>query len=341
VDPILAEPEGTPGRRKPVTTWQIAARAGVSRATVSYVINGDTTRHVSDATRQRVLAAAQDLGHLSNGPARALRGRQGPSVLIIASSFSQGYVMGAYLDALSCGLAQHGLVAMSTRMARGAGAADQILSLWDHVSPEVVVVVGGPLPGSVRERILRSYVRLVDEGDVANHLVSGRLQVDHLASLGVTELVYAGPRDEELREYSDRSWHGVRDGCQERSLPGPREFLVGFDTASLDTVIDACLKTPTWPGLCAHNDDVALRIIARMRMRGLEPGHDIAIIGADDIPAAALELSTIGFGWPQLAADLVEDVVRHIGGDPGPAAAKNPADYWQLIERSSTQRSLR
>ncbi|MDQ0615356.1 DNA-binding LacI/PurR family transcriptional regulator [Microbacterium sp. W4I4] len=338
MDTVPAKLPGSLKRRKPVTTRQIAERAGVSRATVSYVINGDASRHVAEATRERVLAAARELGHLPNGPARALRGHQQPSVLILASSFSQGHVMGAYLDAMSRGLTRHGLVTMTTRMARGAGAAEQILSLWDHVSPEVLVVIGGLLPESVRERIQRSHVRLVDEGDAPNHLLVGRMQATHLASLGITEMVYAGPLERDLREYSERSWNGVQEGCEQNGLRAPAKFLVGFDESSLDLVIDECLGRPSWPGLCTHNDDVALRVIARMRMRGLEPGRDIAIIGADDIPAAALELSTVAFKWPQLAAELVADVVQDVGRSPGSHTSKKPEDYWELVERSSTER---
>ena len=62
------------GRRRYATQADIAALAGVSRATVSLAIKGSP--HVSSEKRERVLAAAESLGYVNNAIASALAGRR-------------------------------------------------------------------------------------------------------------------------------------------------------------------------------------------------------------------------------------------------------------------------
>jgi Bacterial regulatory proteins, lacI family len=54
---------------------------GVSRATVSFVLNDDPRRTISTATRERVMAAARELGYVPHGIARALR--EGASRIVV------------------------------------------------------------------------------------------------------------------------------------------------------------------------------------------------------------------------------------------------------------------
>jgi|GEM_PF-5180202 len=62
------------GRRRYATQADIAALAGVSRATVSLAIKGSP--HVSSEKRERVLAAAESLGYVNNAIASALAGNR-------------------------------------------------------------------------------------------------------------------------------------------------------------------------------------------------------------------------------------------------------------------------
>lgn len=55
-----------------VTAKDVAKRAGVSQATVSYVMSG--SRPISEATKKRVHRAMQDLGYVPNANARSLAG---------------------------------------------------------------------------------------------------------------------------------------------------------------------------------------------------------------------------------------------------------------------------
>ena len=67
----MRPPEG------PYTLEDVAARAGVSRATVSRVVNGSP--RVSDAARRAVEAAVAEMGYAPNRAARSLAGRKPPA----------------------------------------------------------------------------------------------------------------------------------------------------------------------------------------------------------------------------------------------------------------------
>src|SRR5436309_6772123 len=62
-----------PQRRRPPTSRDVAHRAGVSRATVSYVLNDVPDSRISETTRERVREAAQKLGYIPHAMARSLR----------------------------------------------------------------------------------------------------------------------------------------------------------------------------------------------------------------------------------------------------------------------------
>lgn len=78
------------GPRAPdrVTLADVAARAGVSRGAVSFVLNGRTDQRISAATSERVLTAAKELGYRPNLTARVLRTGTSGTVALISDFIS-------------------------------------------------------------------------------------------------------------------------------------------------------------------------------------------------------------------------------------------------------------
>src|ERR1700730_17019416 len=72
-------------RQKPLTSVDVARKAGVSRTAVSYVLNGIHTPHVSEETRAKVLQVAQELGYHLNTSAQTLRKGQSNEICILSS----------------------------------------------------------------------------------------------------------------------------------------------------------------------------------------------------------------------------------------------------------------
>lgn len=68
-----------------VTSYDVAKLAGVSQATVSYVLSGNTKQSISEETRKRILAAAQQLGYFPNSAAKSLRRRKNMCVSVMVN----------------------------------------------------------------------------------------------------------------------------------------------------------------------------------------------------------------------------------------------------------------
>jgi DNA-binding LacI/PurR family transcriptional regulator len=326
--------ELTPPVRRRVTTAEIARHAGVSRATVSYALNSAPGHPVSEATRQKVMDAARELGHLPYAPALRLRGAAERTVLLLTPSFAHGYVLGFYLDYVNRLLEAEGFVVLTTLLAEGPDASSQILGLWSHVNPAAAVAVGGQMTAEAREQIRRSHVVLADDGDAVDHSVVGAMQARHLFTRDVDAIAFAGPAESIYRFYVARSLAGVRSACAEAGVEPPTVHMIDGEVSSLDAAIDSWISAPEQRiGVCVQNDDLALRIIARMRMRGIEPGKDVLLIASDDIPAAALELTTVSIDWRRRAADLVREMIGALAGKERPAVT--PTTYYQLIVRAT------
>ena len=73
-----------------VTSADVARESGVSRTTVSYVLNGTPGTSISDATRQRVLEAAARLGYAPSAAARTLRSGRSDLVLCLLPDWPVG-----------------------------------------------------------------------------------------------------------------------------------------------------------------------------------------------------------------------------------------------------------
>src|SRR5438876_6720547 len=77
------DPHPTPALRISYTSVDVARKAGVSRTTVSYVLNDNWSGHVSEETRRKVLQAAEELGYSLHSSARALRKGQSEEICIV------------------------------------------------------------------------------------------------------------------------------------------------------------------------------------------------------------------------------------------------------------------
>lgn len=68
-----------------VTSYDVAKLAGVSQATVSYVLSGNTKQSISEETREKIMAAAQQLGYYPNSAAKSLRRRKNMCVSVMVN----------------------------------------------------------------------------------------------------------------------------------------------------------------------------------------------------------------------------------------------------------------
>src|ERR1700761_9251420 len=119
-----------------VTSADVARVAGVSRATVSYVLNDTPHQTISAATRSRVLDAATSLGYAPSAAARTLRTGRSDVVLCFLPDWPIGPEVGALLGQLSTALARAGL----TFVVHPGSREDRPISdLWKAITPAAVL----------------------------------------------------------------------------------------------------------------------------------------------------------------------------------------------------------
>ena len=327
-----------------VTSADVARMAGVSRATVSYVLNDTPRQTISEGTRGRVLSAAAALGYAPSAAARTLRTGRSDVVLCLLPDWPIGDEVGALLSHLSSAFARRGL----TFVVHPASRDDRpIAEVWKALTPAAVLAFGD-LSDLTEEEIAAMRAAGVapvvplaggssaarGELDPAQQLV-GRLQARHLAGLGHERLGYAYPDDERLRFFADPRLAGVRAGCAEAGLAEPAVVTVPLSAAGGAEAVRAW-RAAGVTAVCAYNDEVALAVLAGVRRAGLTAPGDLAVIGVDDIPVARLAdppLTTVTTDQAAVAAHLAVSVVDALAGRP--PVGDRAADAVRVVSRES------
>lgn len=107
--------------------------------------------------------------------------------------------------------------------------------------------------------------------------------------MGHTRIAYAYPADERVTPFAQARLAGVRDACAQLGPAPPDVRRVGFSAESAAAAIRAWGGRETSPtAICADNDELALALLAAAHDEGLRVPDDLAVIGVEDIPAAAL-----------------------------------------------------
>ena len=89
-------------------------------------------------------------------------------------------------------------------------------------------------------------------------------------------------------------------------------------------------------GICAYNDEVALAVLSGAQHQGLAVPEDLAVIGADNIPAAAVAtpaLTTVQPDMPALSRYIADTITRKLSGRPPPR--RPGSDIHSVVRRDS------
>jgi LacI family transcriptional regulator len=198
----------------------IAVRAGVSRATVSFVLSGrQTDVRISESTRERVLAAAAELGYLPNSSARAMRqGKFGCVALLMSNLGHRSTLPYSLLGGIQDALSEHDLhLALATlpdTKLADTGYVPKMLREWmaDGMLINYLIGIPEPLVQMVRQHSVPSmWINVQQPSDCVypNDLDAGIRATQHLLSLGHRRIAYVdysfgSKMEETLVHYSTR-----------------------------------------------------------------------------------------------------------------------------------------
>jgi len=292
---LLAHSTPAPGR---VNLEQVAAHAGVSRATVSRVVNGWSS--VATPLRERVERAVDELGYVPNQAARTLVTRRTDTIALVASEpdirvfgdpFFSGIVRGVSQELIGAGIQLTLLMAQTfadlDRIARYLRTApiDGVLLISEHAThdplPAAMIKAGVPLVIGGRPMQAHLSIPYVDNDNVGG----GRLAARHLLTQGRRVIgSITGPKD--MSAGTDRLT-GFKTGMGRAFRAGrvqAGDFTQPGGQAATERLLE---RVPDLDGLFVANDLMALGALTALRRAGRRIPDDVAVIGFDDIALAA------------------------------------------------------
>jgi DNA-binding LacI/PurR family transcriptional regulator len=308
--------------RRP-TSSDVAREAGLSRATVGYVLNDVPHQTIPEPTRQRVLAAAAKLGYRPSAAARSLRTGRSDLVLALLPDWTPGPTVYALMTELSVQLEARGLTFVSHQRSSGGRP---LAELWKAISPAAVLVLdrldpedaaalsatGLTVSLAVRDGVGDPRMLAVTDERV------GRVQAEHLAASDRRTLAYAYPTDDRVSTFAAPRLRGVQQACAELGLAAPVVGSVALESSSADAAVAAWREAGV-DGICAYNDELAIALLAALHRSGQTVPGDVAVVGVDDIPLARVSdppLTTVVSDTATMARYLTEIVVGDIDGRP-------------------------
>ncbi|MEG3627921.1 LacI family DNA-binding transcriptional regulator [Streptomyces poriticola] len=333
----------SPAPRAVPTSADVARLAGVSRATVSYVLNNASAVRISEPTRRRVREAAEELGYVPHAAARSLRAGHSRMVVMPAPTFPVGPLYHRFLGELQGALGrldytvvQYGTVGLP---------GDEAARVWAELRP-VAVLVPGPGLGPQGVQVLkRSGARAVVtlgtepvEGAHAllmDHEAVGDCAGRHLYDRGRRRIGVVVPREPGLGLFSAPRVRGVRRAVHDSDAT-VTELPLGYDERDAERLA-ARWDTLGLDAVFAYNDEYAMLLCRALQDAGVAVPGGTAVVGADDLMLGRLlrpRLSTVHIELPS-ARDLAELVDRAVR-DPGAAPERHKVLGATLVHRESS-----
>jgi DNA-binding LacI/PurR family transcriptional regulator len=338
--------ETRPGTERRTTLADVAASAGVSRATASRALADDA--RISEPTRRAVREAASALGYVPNAAARSLRARRTRAFGLLLPDLGDpvhGQVAAGFeLEAAENGysviiVAAHdrpdeerrALTVFMERTTDGICLASTVLEHEEAQSRAGAVPVVTVQPD--HERGVGDPGRLAP-GSIQTDDAAGMAQATrHLLATGRTDITYLGT--------GTRATNRMRQAAVERVVEEatgrlPR-IITMPDQAWMDPEAVGTALGPRLPeAVACYDDKLALALLDGLRRRGLSAPRDVAVTGFDGIPFASLSnprLTTVATPVVEMGRMAARSLVQAIATGVVPAPIVVPVE---LVVRESS-----
>lgn len=281
--------------RTKATILDIARQAGVSKSTVSLVLQGSGL--IRPETASRVRKAIDDVGYVYNRGAANLRKAQSNVVGMVINDLTN-----PFFAELAVGIERvfqsAGIVPFIANTAESPVRQEEVIkSLMEQGVAGLIVSPARGTRADAFERLRSAGIpvvlamRRLPESRVPAIAPDNRrgaaLAVTHLLDKGHRRIAFFGGYPE-LVVYRDRL-DGYRDALTARGIAADEAVVFQGDTSRRGGL--ACLERalalgePPTAAMC-FNDAVAFGAMLGLRQRGREPGRDFAVVGFDDVAEA-------------------------------------------------------
>jgi DNA-binding LacI/PurR family transcriptional regulator len=332
-------------RERP-TLEAVARRAGVSRATVSRVVNGSTS--VAASIREAVNRAVDELGYVPNQAARSLVTQRTESIALILPEtanrvFSDDLFFPAIIRGVGVELeaADKQLVLMMAGSDKSHGRVERY-AVAGHVDGVMFASMHGedPLPGT----LVRLGIPVICSGRPIGGATVPYVDVDHFGGVAaaVRHLVASGRRriatiagPQDMVAGIDRL-AGYRATLEEAGL-GQHVALGDFTRESGLAAMQRLLTAdPALDAVFAASDMMAHGALVALRAAGRRVPHDVAVIGFDDFEISRYSdppLTTVRQPIADMGRTMARQLLGLINGEAGlPDAVVLPTE---LVVRES------
>ncbi len=305
------------------TIYEVSALAGVSLSSVSRVLNDH--EHVSEKTKNKVVAAMNELGYRPNSVARSLASSRSNSIGVLVSEL-HGPFYGDMLSGIEIALRKAGKHAVvtaghSVEASEKEGInflidrnCDAIIVLIDSLSDEYLIELSkGQIPIIILNRLIPE---IKENCFYIDNELGGYLATKHVIEQGHRQLAYiSGPL---FKQDATERLSGHKRALNEANLPFDEElFFEGdFLTNSGRVGIDHLIKKqlPFTAAICA-NDEMASGAMKGAREHGYLIPKDFSVIGFDNVYFANYlhpELTTMNYPIKEMAKMSARWILKNV-----------------------------
>jgi LacI family transcriptional regulator len=347
-------PKPTPAKKAPstrpdgvVTLEQVAELAGVSPSTVSRILNG--TAAVSQAKKDAVEAAIQELGFRPNPVARGLAGGKTLSVGVVTQIISSPFY-GEALLGIERELERAGYVplfvsgnwhedderkAIETLLSR---RVDGVIVLAGRISDAELIKVSDTLPVVVVGRQLSGPQLFSFSFD---NRTGARLATQHLIDQGHRRIAFVA--GDLMHDDAVERQNGYFEALAAAGIPVDQNLIVQSDyteAGGMLSVTRLLERDAHFTALFASNDQMAIGACLGLHRRNLRVPDDVSLVGFDDLIMARYSmppLTTVRQSVYEIGVEAATAMLEMLRGGKPKAQLPEP----ELVVRESTRRMQR
>jgi DNA-binding LacI/PurR family transcriptional regulator len=316
--------------RRQARSQDVAELAGVSRTTVSFVLNEVPGVKITDETRQRVLNAARELNYYPTAAARSLASGKTKRIGLVLGQGKKRLAADAFLPAFLQGITasvhRRGFL-LVLQMAEDVPSHDAYVRLIREQQVDGLILSGPRSDDPLLPELAEDEFPLILHGrlgtcgmpcvDVDNE--AGACQaVTHLIGLGHSRIGFVSNAPLSYSGAQAR-YAGYKRALAEHLLPLDEEMVrtAAFTPEAGQAAVRELLALSERPtAVFAASDVVAIGVMSAIQAAGFKIPKDIAVVGFDDIflaahtqpPLTTVRVPAYGLGWT--AAEMLISLIE-------------------------------
>ena len=316
--------------RRQARSLDVAKLAGVSRTTVSFVLNDVPGVKITDETRQRVLQAARELNYYPTAAARSLASGKTKRIGLVLGEgkkrLSADAFLPAFLQGITASVRRRGFL-LVLQMAEDMPSHEAYVRLIREQQVDGLILSGPRSDDPLLLELAEDEFPLILHGRLGNCGMPW-VDVDNQAGAhqAVTYLIGLGHRrigfiSNAPLPYSaaQARFEGYKQALMESEIPLQDELVrtAAFMPETGQVAMRELLALPERPtAVFAASDVVAIGVMSAIQAAGFKIPEDIAVVGFDDIflaahtqpPLTTVRVPAYGLGWT--AAELLISLIQ-------------------------------